>query len=59
MTVADQKKRQKRTSPSNPKLAAEGWEDLEPTTLIDRAREKIREATRELSAPPSVAPKGA
>lgn len=46
-------KRQKRVSPSNPKIAREGWEDLEPTTLIDRARERIREAARELSTPPS------
>jgi len=38
--------RVKRSSPSHPRIAKEGWEDLEPTQLMDLSRERIREATR-------------
>lgn len=55
MTTPDPK-RQKRVSPSNPRLVAEGMHELEPTQLIDRAREKLREAARELSTPPEPKP---
>ncbi len=50
MTTQDPK-RQKRVSPSNPRLIAEGMHELEPTQLIDTARQKLREATREICAP--------
>ncbi len=52
MSEPERKPRQKRLSPSHPRIAAEGMGDLEPTTLIDLAREKLREAAREISAPP-------
>ncbi len=51
-------KREKRVTSSNPRLVREGMHELEPTILIERAREKLREATRELSSPP-VSPKHA
>lgn len=39
--------RVKRTSPSNPKLAEAGWDRLEPTELIERAGEHVRQKVRE------------
>lgn len=52
--------RQKRTSPSNPKLVEAGWDRLDPTELIDRASQHVRDKvqqtsdaiTRTLSTPP-------
>lgn len=45
--MTDPAPRQKRKTPSNPKLAEVGWEDLEPTQLIERAGEHVRQKVRE------------
>lgn len=37
--------RKPRKSPSHPRLEAEGWEDREPTDVIDLALERVRETT--------------
>lgn len=36
-----------RKSPSHPRIKAEGWENLDPTTIIQRSRERLHEATDE------------
>jgi hypothetical protein len=39
--------RKKRTSPSHPRLQALGWEDLEPTQLLQKAVRKLKETTED------------
>jgi hypothetical protein len=38
--------RKKSSKASHPKIKALNWEDLDPTQLIDRSIEKLKEATR-------------
>lgn len=55
--------RKRRVKDSNPKIRSLGWEDLEPTQLIDKATERLREAASSAKrltepSPPLPTPKG-
>jgi hypothetical protein len=55
--------RKKSSKASHPKIKALNWENLDPTSLIDRSIEKLKEATKDakqsMMSPESASPKPA